>query len=881
MKRTIATLGLILLVAGCATQTVSPPAETTRPGFVKKTLDNGLVILCQENRAAPIAVVQAFVRTGSMFEQEYLGHGISHFCEHLVSGGTTANRSEKDTEKLLDELGGANNAFTSTDRTSYFIRTTSGKNFETACAVVADWMQNASITQAEFDREYKVIQREIEKGKTEPGRALWKLAAKTANQFHPARHPVIGYIDLFRRITRDDVVKYYKRKYAPDNMIVVAVGDFDAQKTADRIAGLFKDAKPSARIARLPQDDPPQQGMRTATVEMDVKSAYVIMSFRTVPLSHPDLYPLDVMSYVLSNGASSRLVQRLREKEQLVDSISSWSHTPWYGAGALGVRMVLKPENIKAAKAAVLDELNRMKTELVTAAEMRRALKKKVADEVFHNQTVEQQVRSLGGNYLSTGNPFFDDVYLRKIKQATPAQIRSAAQRYISADNLTVSMVVPMGKGAVASATTATPTGATATSAKASPVEKIILPNGLRVLIKRNPNVPLVTMQAFFLGGLIAEDKTTVGSSNLLGRMLTRGTTTRSALEIARTFDDLAGSIGGGSGSHTFYLQADVLAEDFEKGFGLFADCLLNPAFSQDELAKIKTRTLNALARQNDDWYRQAHNLLRKTVYPTTPYGLNRLGSPESLKGITREKLAAYHRNACVAKNGVLAIYGDVDVAAVKTLVARLMAAMPSGKSLLDATSKSEKPLSGDQKATATSRRPNSATVYAAWRTCSMGNLKDRYPLLVLDGVMSGVGWPGGWLHDELRGKGLVYVVHAYNFLGLRRTGYFGAYALTRPDKVDEVVSILDKNAERARTKLVPKDEFERAKKMAVTVELLGRQTNRSLAMSAALDELYGRGYDFSKSFPQRVKAVTREDVLRVAKQYLKNRVLVIVRPQK
>jgi zinc protease len=170
--------------------------------------------------------------------------------------------------------------------------------------------------------------------------------------------------------------------------------------------------------------------------------------------------------------------------------------------------------------------------------------------------------------------------------------------------------------------------------------------------------------------------------------------------------------------------------------------------------------------------------------------------------------------------------------------------------------------------------------VYAGYRTCSMDALDDRYALLVLDGVMSGIGWPGGWLHESLRGQGLVYVVHAYNFLGLRQPGYFGAYALTRPDKVDEVISLFDKHIERAKAGLVPEDEFERAKKMAVTVELLGRQTNRSLAMNAALDELYGRGYDFSDSFPERVQAVTREDVLRVARRYLTHRVLAVVRSQ-
>lgn len=850
------------------------------PGLVKRILedgrtvlcrlDNGLVILCQENHAAPIAVVQGFVRAGSIFEDEYTGSGISHFSEHLVSGGSTPARSEKETERILDSLGGANNAYTSSDRTTYFVRTTTDK-FRIACELIADWMQNAAFEPKEVAREHKVIQREIEKGLAEPGRVLWKLAQETMFSFHPARHPVIGHMELFRKITRDDLLKYYRRMYTPDNMIVVAVGDFDASKTADYIAGLFKNARAGGRQTLLPRDDPAQQGMRFAAAEMDVRSAYVLMCFRTVPLSHPDLYPLDVMSYVLSNGRSSRLVQRLRERDRLVDSITTWSYTPWFGAGSFAVRMTLRPENVKRARAAVLEELNKLKSELVTDAEMARAKKQRVADEVLGRQTIESQAAQLGGNYLATGNPFFGKVYLRGIRGATARGVREVARKYLLTDNLTVTIVRPK-------TTPKAKTEATERTAPPSKIEKTVLPNGLRILVKRNPNVPIVSIQAYFLGGVLREDERTAGTSRALGRMLTRGTKTRSALEISKAFDDMAGSIGGGSGNNTFFLNAQVLSEDFEKAFEIFADCLVSPTFPDKELGNVKRLALNAIARQNDDSNQEAYNLMRKTLYKVSPYRLNPLGTAESVKAITREALAAYHKRACAGRNGVVAIFGDVDAGKAKALAARLLGRLPAGEaSALEVPG--DPPLERDMVARKKSGRPQTAAVYAAYPACDMGNVKDRYPLLVLDGVMSGVGWPGGWLHNELRGKGLVYVVHAYNFLGFRMPGYFGIYAVTRPEKVGEVIGIINKNIERAKSGLVPKDEFERAKSMAVTVELLGRQTNSSLAAQAALDELYGLGYDFSERFAERVKRVTRAEVLRVARKYLTKRALAIVSP--
>lgn len=890
MRITVLCLALLVAFAGCATHQpadVSQPAveptaaEPTavdaagpshRPGFVKRTLDNGLVILCQENRAAPIAIVQAFVRAGSIFEDGHMGAGISHYVEHVVSGGSTTTRPEAETQEMLDELGGASNAYTTYDHTGYFIRTTADK-FPKASELIADWLQNAAFEQDEVDREYEVIQREIEKSASEPSRVLWNLSARTMYRFHPMRHPILGYLEQFKQLTRDDLVAYHERMYGPDNIVIVAVGDFDADEAADHIASLFEDAERASRTPAPPADDPQQQGTREATAEMDVRSGYAMMSFRTVPLSHPDLYPLDVMSRVLSHGPSSRLVQRLREEDGLVESISSWSWTPWFGGGNFSVRMQLDPANIPAARQAVLEELDKLKTEPVTEEELARARRQTVAAEVFGRQTIEAQARRIGGDYLATGDPFFTETYLEGIRGVQAEEIREVARKYLNTDNLTVSVVRPEDEPVEPEE----PVEAEAVHPE--PTEKITLDNGLRVLIKRNPALPLVSMQAYFLGGVLREDEATAGTSHVLGRMLTRGTESRTALDIARAFDDLGGRIEGGSGNNTVFLTAGVLAEDFEQGFDIFADCLVNPSFPEDELDTVKTLTTQAIRRQDDDWHTQALNLLRSTLYREAPYRLNRLGTETSVQALTPDTLGAFHRRAFTGENGVIAVFGDVDVEQVKKLVADRLGGLPAGESLL-ADIPDEPPLEEDRKVVELTRRPGTAVVYAGYPATTLTDVEDRYPLMVLDGVMSGVGWPSGWLHRELRGQGLVYVVHAYVFQGIRVPGFFGIYALTQPDKVDEVVSIIDENIERAKADLVPEDQFERSKEMVVTVELLRRQTNESLATQAALDELYGLGHDFADTFAERVRAVTREDVLRVARKYFTHRAKVIVRPE-
>ncbi len=312
--------GLLMLLA---------TAGYARAEVFQTTLDHGLTVLIEENHANPIVSVQVFVRTGSIHEQEYLGSGISHFFEHIISGGTTSNRTEAESRAILETIGNKTNAYTTTDHTAYYIHTTSD-HWTTALSLLADWMLNSEITEREFLREKGVVQREIEQGLDNPRRRLFQLARETQYKVHPARYPVIGYQPLVQQISRDDLLTYYRRMYAPNNMILVVVGDVDTQDALAHIRRAFGTGeRRHVPALSLPQE-PPQVGKRTAVAEMDIAQAHMNLAFRTVPLTHPDLYPLDVLSYILSNGESSRLVKRLKHDQQLVYQIRSGSFTPHY-----------------------------------------------------------------------------------------------------------------------------------------------------------------------------------------------------------------------------------------------------------------------------------------------------------------------------------------------------------------------------------------------------------------------------------------------------------------------------------------------------------------------------------------------------------------------
>ena len=832
------------------------------------TLDNGLTVLIEENHVNPVVSVYVFVRTGSIYEQEYLGSGISHFFEHIISGGTTSNRSEAENRALLETIGNNTNAYTTTDHTAYYINTTS-EHWSTALELLADWMLHSVISEEEFVREKGVVQRELEQGLDSPQRQLFQLANETSYQVHPVRYPVIGYKELVQKVSRDDLVSYYQRMYAPNNMILVVVGDVNTDEALERIRQAFASGARRLLPAISLPEEPPQLGKRTAEKEMDIAQAHLDLSFRTVPLTHPDLYPLDVLSDILSSGESSRLVKRIKDEQQLVYSIDSASFTPAYAPGSLTVWATLDAEQLPAAEAAVLQELYRLQDELVSPEELAKAKKQKIADHVFDRQTVEQRARALGVDMLSTYDPNFGDPYVANIQKVTAESIREAARRYFREETLVVAVVRPKRSAEAVTTTRAT--------AQTTPMVKKVLANGMTLLLKRNAALPLVSMQTYFKAGVRVEIPETNGLSQLMAHLLLKGTTYRSADDIATTFDAMGGEISAKSGNNSFFVTASCLTEDFPNALDVFADVILHPTFPEDELEKMRRLMLAALARQDDNWQAEVTRLFHTTYFTTSPYRMQPAGNEEALQRLQRQDVVAFHQRYAVPNNMVLAIVGDIDIERTTALVERAFMGFQSRPLTLPPIP--AEPVHNQTRQEVKQTQKQVAAIYVGFPGTTVTNVQDRYPLHLLDAVMSGIGFPGGWLHTELRGKQLVYMVHAFNWLGLD-PGYFGIIAATQPAEAKEVVEIILQNVDKAKAGEISDEEFARAKQLAVIADRLERQSNSEIGADAAINELYGLGYDFSTQEAKRIEAVTKADVQRVAQTYLQHPTIVITTPE-
>ena len=851
----------VCLILGLASQAAGLSVQ-------HRLLPNGLQVYVAENHNAPVFTVRAYVRAGSIYEDEYLGYGISHFCEHLVCGGTTHKRLEADTEQILRAIGGASNAYTTSDHTCYYI-STSVAYMDSVIDLLSDWVLNCAMTEEEYNRERGVILREITMGMDEPGRRIGKLYNGAMFVEHPEHFPTIGYKELFERITHEDVVKYYERMYVPANIHVVAVGDFGAEEVLDKIDEAFSKYPYEPPPSIYLPTDPKQMGTRYVEDDMDIDLTYMTLGFRTVKIGHEDVYPLHVLSRILGDGRSSRLYRKVKDQLGLVHTINASSYNPEYDAADFTVHVTCDYDRVAEATDAILEVIYGLKREYVTSQEIDKAKTQILSDEAFGIQDIMDQAATIGVDVLRSGNPDYTEYYLARIRQVTRDDIRRVVDRYFYEDALTLAVLRPTG------AVAAQAQGHEAV-VEASEVKKTVLDNGITLLLKQDRNVPLVHMRAYFRGGSSLETEANNGAFNLMARLLRRGTRRRSADAIAKEVDAMGGQLYSSSGEDFFSCNMDLLSENFDDGLQLLADLIMDSTFDPDQVEKERQTVLSLIKQRNDDWQQDGEVRMRRVLYGGHPYGLDPMGEEISVESISREDLYDLYTGYCAPENMVLAVFGDVDLATAETAAAKAFRRF--GRDAMPVPAPGDWPgLDQDvMKVESTDRQQ--AVIFMGYPGMDVSS-PDWYAMRVLDAVVSGIGYPGGWLHQTLRGQQLVYIVHAWNYV-LRGRGYFLVMAATQPATADSALGIIREKIEKVKTEYVTDEELEMGKRICGIMEdLYYSQTTSSQANIAAQYETLGLGYDYRERLKERIDAVTKEDVQAVARKYLNEAATVIIRP--
>src|SRR5947207_10434487 len=408
----------------------------------KRVLPNGLTIIVQEDRSAPVVSVQAWCGTGSIEEDEHLGTGLSHILEHMLFKGTKTRGANAIAQKIQD-VGGYINAYTSFDRTVYWIDVPKAGT-SVALDVLSDTMMNSTLPQEEYAKEQEVIRREFAMTMDDPDRMAGQLLFETAFQRHPYRLPVIGQLEMFNQLTQEDVLRYYKTRYVPNNLTFVVVGDVETETVYQQLAAFFEDYPAKSLQPIYIPSEPPQLGLRVVHQEFETELTRLSLAWHIPEITHPDVPALDLLSTVLGDGRSSRLYRRVREQAGLAFGISAFSYTPG-DPGLFGIDATLDPKKREAAGQLALQILDEIKQTGVAADELEKAKKITLSQHLGALTTMRGQASDIGSNWLLTRDLNFSREYLDAVQKVTLDDVKRVAKTYLTENNLIVVSLNPSG----------------------------------------------------------------------------------------------------------------------------------------------------------------------------------------------------------------------------------------------------------------------------------------------------------------------------------------------------------------------------------------------------------------------------------------------------
>jgi zinc protease len=410
-------------------------------------LNNGLKLVVQEDHRSPVVVSQVWYRAGSIDEVNGKT-GVAHVLEHMMFKGTSKVPAGQ-FSRLVAAAGGKENAFTSTDYTTYF-QQLEKSHLPLSFKLEADRMANLNLTKKEFDKEIKVVMEERRwRTDDKPQSMVNEAFQGVVYRAHPYSRPVVGFMNDLENMTYEDAREWYHNWYAPNNATLVVVGDVKAQDVYKLAQQYFGKLKPKVLPARKPQVEPAQIGERSLIVKAPAKQAYLLMGYHVPALVDPandwEPYALEVLAGVLSGNPASRLNQKLvRETQLAVDASAGYDIM---SRGRLSLFELdgtpSEGKTVAELKAALLQQIEQIKESGVTVEELDRVKAGVIAADVYQRDSMFYQAMQIGTvESIGFSWKILDD-YPVKLRAVTPEQVQAVAKKYLLQDNLTVATLDP------------------------------------------------------------------------------------------------------------------------------------------------------------------------------------------------------------------------------------------------------------------------------------------------------------------------------------------------------------------------------------------------------------------------------------------------------
>jgi len=871
----------------------APSAQVPPITYKERTLPNGLKVFTSQDKTTPNVSVQVWYGVGS--KDDPAGRsGFAHLFEHLMFKATRDMPAET-LDRLTEDAGGFNNAFTADDMTAYY-EVVPANHLERLIWAESQRLGALVVDDASFKSERDVVKEELrQRVLADPYGRFFRFAIPQASYTtHPYKRPGIGSIEELDAATVDDVRAFHQTYYRPDNAALLVIGNFDeAQLNAwiDRYFGPLK--APAEPLPRVTVVEPGRTGAKTVTAYgPNVPLPAVAMTWLGVSANHPDAPALRVLDGILSSGKSSRLYNSLVYEQQVAAQIFSDAE-PSAQPGLIQVGAIMAGgKTVEQGEKALHAEVARLRAAPPTAAELAEAKNELVAAAVRERETIDGRGFVLGQALVVEGAAAKANTGIAELQAVTAADVQRVAQKYLRDDRAVTIRYLDEKQKTAGAVDVATPivqkvastryTGPVTTLAPeghrqafpalSTPVEPVLpvpaertLANGLRVIVARSSDLPLVTAELTVRSGAAADPQGLAGTSMMASELLTEGTKTRSATEIAAQTEALGANLSAASAWETSSVSLNVMPQNLEPAMAIMADVARNPVFKDEELERVRTQSLDALSVAYQRPGSVAQFAAAPLIYAGSPFGHVAGGTPTSLPKIGRGELVANHASYWRPDNAILVITGDVTPEQGFALAEKTFGDWARPATPLPAAPAAD--MTSRPRAVVIDMPGSGQAAVTLAKTAIVRSDPRYYSGLVANSVLGG-GYSAR-LNQEIRVKrGLSYGAGS-SLTARQSTGAITTSTQTKNESAPEVISLV--RTEMKKLADAPASADELAARKSVLVGGYGRELATTDGLAGILGGLavYGIPLSEVQAYTGKVEAVGPADVQRFAAEVM------------
>jgi len=830
-----------------------------------KTLVNGMTLAVKENTNNSSVGFYCFVKTGSVNEGRFLGAGISHYLEHVVSGGTTSLRTEQDYEQIGSEIGSIINAYTTNEVTAFHI-VVDKEYKDQALEILSEQIQFCAFDSVEVAREQQVILKEIVMRSSPPRSQMYQRSNELGFPNSNYRYPVIGYTELFKTITRDELQEYYQQRYAPNNMVFVAVGDFDSGEVMDQLITTFNDFS-RQQIQPVPL---PTQNIRNGDYEFieefSVELPNAFLNYIIPAADYGDYVALDTALDILFAKRRSPIRYKLAEELKLVNYVygyTSISATAPEGSIHIGFE-AKNVEDVREIVKIIDEDIKEFSVSGFTQDDIQDIVNRRKASRLLSTPGVQRECNRIGWNIIRYGVPDTYDAMQKKYEELTVEDLQEVLIKHILPQNRTVFFSVPIGSKEML-------TGSEMIDIVKSEPEKYDLDSNITLIHKYNNEKPVVRGVISLPLTTNYEDMTNSGLLSFMFDIMFSGSEKYDPLDISEWLEDHAIRLSTRIDRTYTRIEFKCLKDDYTHLKDIILDAINNPIFPESEIQLYKDNFHAQYKRSLSDAGDRHDDFLRSVLYKNTKYGLSFAEDLEIIKDVTREQLIELYEHYFKSNSIIVTFFGDISLEEAKIEAENIKDHIPQGDINSDEAFFQVPALDNTFVNTYELEQVNVDVNSSAPSL----NDEDFNVMKVIESILNG---SRGRIHKAVRGNNdLAYFAFpSYGFNP--ESGYFRLTSQTSFDKKDELVDVLVGELEKLRNQLVPEEEIILALEEREKI-LNSYLDDNQLPGYMTRYEAMGLGFDYLFTSAEILKQVTPEDIQRVANKYFVNKAVIVSVP--